>query len=81
MPKAVKWRQTKNCTIMFDLLKLIQKKQELQFAFSGNIGDFSDSFRDCYGCEGNCAGNCSGSCEDTCENGCTGCGNTTTSGY
>ena len=74
MPKAVKWRQTNNCTIMFDLLKLIQKKEELQLAFSGSIGDYSGSFRDCNGCESDCSGRCSGGCEDTCEGACYGCG-------
>lgn len=74
MLKAVKWRQTNNCTIMFDLLKLIQKKEELQLAFSGSIGDYSGSFRDCYGCESDCSGRCSGGCEDTCEGACYGCG-------
>ena len=74
MPKAVKWRQTNNCTIMFDLLKLIQKKEELQLAFSGSIGDYSGSFRDCYVCESDCSGRCSGGCEDTCEGACYGCG-------
>ncbi len=74
MPKAVKWRQTNNCTIMFDLLKLIQKKEELQLAFSGSIGDYSGSFRDCYGCESDCSGRCSGGCDDTCEGACYGCG-------
>ncbi|MBE6311274.1 MAG: hypothetical protein E7080_09520 [Bacteroidales bacterium] len=59
---------------MFDLLKLIQKKEELQLAFSGSIGDYSGSFRDCYGCESDCSGRCSGGCEDTCEGACYGCG-------
>ena len=83
MPKAVKWRQTNNFKIMFDLLKLIQKKQELQLAISGNIINFSDSFRNCYGCESDCSGSCSGycsgtcesTCDDTCEGQCEGCGN------
>lgn len=81
MPKAVKWRLiNKNSKVMFDLLKLIQKKQELQLALAGNIGDYSDTFRDCYGCESDCQGTCSGTCEDTCDGACFGCGSTTTGG-
>ena len=75
MPKAVKWRLiNKNSKVMFDLSELLQKKQELRLALAGNIGDYSDTFRDCYGCEGNCQGTCTGSCAV----GCTGCGVTCT---
>lgn len=75
MPKAVKWRQTNNCTIMFDLLKLIQKKEELAFALVGVNSGLSDEFRYCFGCEGNCSGSCQGTCNDTCESYCEQCGN------
>ena len=34
-----------NCTIMFDLLKLFQKKQELQLALVGATESLSDAYR------------------------------------
>ncbi len=74
-PIAIKWRQTNNCTIMFDLLKLIQKREEFRVALAGVSGNFSDSYHMNYGCEGDCSGSCSGSCDDTCSGGCEGCGN------
>ena len=75
MPKAVKWRLiNKNSKVIFDLSKLLQKKQELRLALAGNIGDYSDAFRDCYGCESTCSGTCNGMCAV----GCTGCGGTCT---
>ncbi len=69
MPKAVKWRQTNNCTIMFDLLKLIQKKEELKFALSGVNCNSSNSYYS-FGCEGTCAGSCTGGCQGDCANEC-----------
>lgn len=75
MPIAVKWRQTNNCTIMFDLLKLIQKKEEFALALAGIGDNLSDQFRLCYGCEGDCSGSCSGTCNDTCVGYCEQCGN------
>ena len=57
---------------MFDLLKLVQKKEELLLAFYDNLGDCSDSFRNCYGCQGDCSGNCTGTCEGCCADACMG---------
>lgn len=60
---------------MFDLFKLIQKKEELAFALVGVNSGLSDEFRYCFGCEGNCSGSCQGTCNDTCESYCEQCGN------
>lgn len=65
-----------NCTIMFDLLKLFQKKQELQLALVGATESLSDAYRMNFGCEdgcsAGCANNCSGTCDNTCDTDCTG---------
>lgn len=79
MPNAVKWRQINNCIIMFDLLKLIQKKEELACALAIVNSGLSDDYRCCFGCEGDCSGTCSGTCIDTCDGYCEQCGSTTTS--
>lgn len=58
---------------MFDLLKLFEVKQKLQFSLAGitsadsNVDYFEST---CTGCDGNC----SGTCDDTCEGYCEGCG-------
>lgn len=48
-------------------------KKQLQLSLVGFSG-LSDTYRNCYGCEGNCSGSCSGDCEDTCSGACYGCG-------
>lgn len=65
-----------NCTIMFDLLKLLSKKQELQLALVGTSENLADAYRMNFGCEdgcsAGCANNCSGTCDNTCDTDCTG---------
>ena len=60
---------------MFDLLKLIQLRKQLQLSLVG-VNGMSDKYRHCFGCEAECSGSCSGLCEDTCVAECQaeGCG-------
>lgn len=58
---------------MFDFLKLIQKKKELQLLLVDpcHVG----IYRNCFGCMGECSGSCSGTCEGMCIENCNGgCG-------
>ena len=61
---------------MFDLLKLLSKKQELQLALVGTSENLADAYRMNFGCEdgcsAGCANNCSGTCDNTCDTDCTG---------
>ena len=43
---------------MFDLLKLFQKKQELQLALVGATERLSDAYRMNFGCEDGCSAGC-----------------------
>ena len=63
---------------MFDLLKLIQKKDEFQVALVGAPDNFQDTYNMSFGCEscnngcwGGCAGNCAGGCSDACRGLCS----------
>lgn len=58
---------------MFDLLKLIMKKEQLKLSLVG-VNGLTDTYRYCFGCEDTCSGSCSGSCDDTCSGACSGCG-------
>lgn len=65
---------------MFDLLKLIQKKDEFQMALAGVSGNFQDSHDMSFGCDScnsSCTGGCFGSCQGECFDSCYG---TSTSG-
>lgn len=56
---------------MFDLLKLIQKKEEFQYALSGIDGEwnvYSHNFS-CTACDGLCQGGCQGDCYGACSDG------------
>lgn len=63
---------------MFDLAKILKKKEELQFAIYGANVPQKPSFNavcgllvfSCTGCEGSC----SGTCDDSCSTNCYGCG-------
>lgn len=57
---------------MLDLLKLIQKKQELKLSLAGQ--EFTDDFAYSFGCGDTCSGSCTGSCESSCSGRCTGPG-------
>ncbi len=63
---------------MFNLLKLIQKKEQMR-ASLGCIDRLTDRWRHYYGCEGNCSGacynTCDGECYGTCEDSCSGYAN------
>lgn len=59
---------------MFDLLKLIEKKQSLQVALAGV--PVTDENQPMYmsGCGEACTGTCSNTCDGGCEGYCTGSG-------
>lgn len=81
-PKAVKWRLINNYTIMFDLFKLIQKKEALKLALSSVDSNFADSYRFNFGCDANCGGRCEGGCQGDCYGGCSdGCAGKATDAY
>ena len=54
---------------MFDLLKLIQKKDEFQMALAGVSGISQDSYDMSFGCP-TCQDGCSGGCSGTCDGEC-----------
>ena len=54
---------------MFDLLKLIQKREELQIALAGtteNFSEFDHRYLTCEGCGSSCSGGCEGDCYGEC---------------
>lgn len=56
---------------MFDLLKLILKKEEFALALSG-VDSFESSFYEtfsCSACDGACQGGCQGDCYGACSDG------------
>lgn len=64
-----------NLKTMFDLSKLIQRRNELKLSIA-NLGVKNDSKYNfgTIGCGDTCVGTCKGTCENSCEGRCTGGG-------